>query len=209
MDYNANNQNPNGYELGWDDSISHQDTEFVLLSDGDYEFEIVNFERGSHNGSAKLPPCKKAVVTFRIKNPAGEPVSIKENFYLHSTQMNKLCNFFRCIGQGEDANGQIRMNWNAVIGSTGRVTIGTKLYNDKKYNEIKKFLPKQAGSAPAVPGYTTPATYAPQPTYQPAQAPAAYAPPQPTYPQVNTATPWDQGQQGQQAPYQGYTAGKF
>lgn len=208
MDYNTSNQNPNGYELGWEDSISQQDTEFVLLPDGDYDYEVVNFERGSYNGGDKLPPCKKAIVTLRIKNPAGETVTIKENFFLHSKCMNSLVSFFKSIGQSEDANGQIRMNWNAVVGASGRCTIGTKTYNGKKYNEVKKYLPK-ASSAHAVPGYTAPATYAPQTAYQPAQSPAAYAPSQPTYPQVNTAVPWDQNQQGQQAPYQGYTAGKF
>ena len=207
MDYNASNQNPSGYELGWEDSISQQDTEFVLLPDGDYEYEVVNFERGSYNGGDKLPPCKKAIVTFRIKNPVGDPVSIKENFFLHSKCMNSLVSFFKSIGQSEDANGQIRMNWNAVVGASGRCTIGAKTYNGKKYNEIKKYLPK-AVSAPAVPGYAAPAAYAPQTPYQPASAPAAYVS-QPTYPQVPTATPWDQGQQGQQVPYQGYTAGKF
>ena len=183
MDYNANNQNPNGYELGWEDSISQQETEFVLLPDGDYDFEVVNFERSTYNGGAKLPPCKKAIISLRIKNPNGENVSVKDNFFLHSKCMNSLVDFFKSIGQVEDASGQIRMNWNAVIGSSGRCTVGTKTYNDKKYNEVKKYLPKSGGVAPTVPGYGAPAGYAPQPAYPPAQAP--YTPPQQNnYPQV-------------------------
>ena len=41
-------------ELNWDDEIS-QESEFTLLEDGDYDFEVTKFERGRSNGSEKIP----------------------------------------------------------------------------------------------------------------------------------------------------------
>ena len=35
------------------------------------------------------------------------------------------------------------MNWNTVPGSSGRCQIGFRTYNNKKYNEVKKFYPKE------------------------------------------------------------------
>ena len=37
-------------ELGWDDEISNDGEEFTVLPAGDYDFEVVAFERGRHDG---------------------------------------------------------------------------------------------------------------------------------------------------------------
>ena len=58
-------------ELGWNDVIENDSPEFVILPDGDYNFEVVDFERGRHNGSEKLPPCNKAIVHIRIEGIIG------------------------------------------------------------------------------------------------------------------------------------------
>ena len=57
------NQNQ-GYELAWDGVIEKDAPDFILLKEGDYDFEITNFERQRHPGSqnGKLPPCPKAVI---------------------------------------------------------------------------------------------------------------------------------------------------
>ena len=60
------NNIPNpGRELGWNDTIEH-DSEYTLLPEGDYDFEVTRLERARHNGSAKLPACNKAVLTLRL-----------------------------------------------------------------------------------------------------------------------------------------------
>lgn len=205
------NQNQTGHQLDWNSTITKTEEEYVIFPEGIYDFEIINFERGQHNGSEKLPPCKKVTVQFRLRNNEGQTTVVRENLFLYSTQMNKLCRFFEAIGQGPDAQGNIRMNWNAVIGSTGRAQVGVRTYNGNKYNEIKRY---EKPSAPAAPNYGAPQqTY--QQTYQPAP-PTAPAPtfgtPQPqqaTYPVVNTPTPWDGSGQLQQTPFQGYNGGKF
>ena len=42
------------------------DNEFQILPDGDYNFTVTGFERGRHQGSAKLPPCNKAIITLKM-----------------------------------------------------------------------------------------------------------------------------------------------
>ena len=45
-------------EFGWDDEIEN-DSEFQILPDGDYNFTVTGFERGRHQGSAKLRRATK------------------------------------------------------------------------------------------------------------------------------------------------------
>ena len=53
-------------EFNWDDTIEKDSTDFVLLQEGDYDFEVESYERARHGGSEKLPPCNKAVLKLRI-----------------------------------------------------------------------------------------------------------------------------------------------
>ena len=137
-------------ELGWDDQIENDGSEFVTLPAGDYDFIIVGFERGRHGGSDKLPACNKAIVEIKITGPEGE-TTIKHNLFLHSKTEGILCAFFTSIGQRKKGE-KVSMNWNAVIGSTGRAKVAIKkwTYDGKDYegNEIKKFYePTESGPA--------------------------------------------------------------
>lgn len=140
--------------LDWDSSIENDSPDFVLLPEGDYNFEVIEFERARHNGSEKLPPCNKAVVHIKIETPQGVSV-IRHNLFLHTKTEGMLCAFFAGIGQRKKGE-RLKMNWNTVVGSRGRCKVGIKTYNDKQYNEIKKFY------EPA-PSTSQPQT-APQPT---------------------------------------------
>lgn len=131
-----------GRELGWDDQIETDGPEFVVLPEGDYDFEVVEFERGRHAGSDKLPPCNKATVHIKITGPEGVS-TIRHNLFLHSITEGMLCAFFTAIGQRKKGE-RATMNWNTVVGSKGRAKIGIKNWtNDagetKTFNEIKKF----------------------------------------------------------------------
>jgi hypothetical protein len=131
----------NGYELNWDSTIEH-DSEFVTLPEGDYDFEVVEFERARHNGSEKLPACGKAIIHIKIEGKEGTSI-IKHNLFLHSTTEGMLCAFFTGIGQRKHGE-KLQMNWNKVIGSKGRAKVGIRKFtNDKgqvlEFNEIKKF----------------------------------------------------------------------
>jgi len=141
-------------ELGWDDVIEN-DSEFILLPEGDYPFMVIDFERGRHGGSQKLPPCNKAILTINIASDQGD-VTIKHNLFLHSKCEGLLCNFFTAIGQREKGE-KLKMDWNKVKGSTGECHIIIDEYKGKdgnlyKSNKIKRFLePKQTSSGPVQP----------------------------------------------------------
>ncbi|MCK9327925.1 MAG: hypothetical protein M0P69_20690 [Bacteroidales bacterium] len=131
-----------GYEIGWDDQIEHDSPEFILLPEGDYDFKVIDFERGRHNGSEKLPPCNKAIVHIKIEGREGVS-KIRHQLFLHSITEGMLCAFFTAIGQRKKGE-RVTMNWSAVPGATGRAKVGIRKWtNDKgetlEFNEIKRF----------------------------------------------------------------------
>lgn len=126
-----------GRELGWDDVIENDGPDFVLLPAGDYDFEVVEIERGRHNGSEKLPPCNKAIVHIRIEGKEGVSI-IRHQLFLHTITEGMLCAFFVGIGQRQKGE-RITMNFNQVVGSKGRCKVGIRKYEGKDYNEVKKF----------------------------------------------------------------------
>ncbi len=137
-----------GREYSWDDQIE-KDSEFILLPEGDYDFEVMSFERGRHAGSDKLPPCNKAILTIKIESPEGD-TTVKHNLFLHSSVEGMLCAFFSAIGQRQKGE-KITMNWNAVTGSRGRCKAGIRKWTgddgvERSSNEIKKFYEKAAAT---------------------------------------------------------------
>ena len=137
-------------ELQWDDTITKDSSDFILLPEGDYNFTVESFERGRHGGSEKLPPCNKAVLTLRIETAEGT-ARITHNLFLHSKTEGMLSAFFTCIGQKKKGE-PLKMNWNQVPGSSGRCKIGIHSYKnrdgeDRQSNDVKKFYPKEDGPA--------------------------------------------------------------
>ena len=133
-----------GRELGWEDTISKDSSEFEPIPEGDYEFTIEKYERARSQGKGKFPPCNMAVVYFRIADRDREVV-IRENFILHSSLEWKLSELFRGIGAKKEGE-EVRMNWNLLPGATGRAQVSLDPdRNDpsKKYNHIKKIYPKE------------------------------------------------------------------
>src|SRR5699024_2321324 len=113
-----------------------------ILPEGDYDFEIIDFERGRHNGSEKLPPCNKAVVHVRVEGKEGVTI-IKNNLFLHSKTEGMLCAFFAAIGHRKKGE-PLKMDWPAVPSSKGRCKDGIRKWTKDEgkemiLNEIKKF----------------------------------------------------------------------
>lgn len=137
-------------ELQWDDTIERDASEFTLFPDGDYNFTVESFERARHNGSDNLPACNKAILKLRITAKEGETL-LTHNLFLHTKTEGLLSAFFSSIGQKKKGE-PLRMDWNMVPGSTGRLKLGIRDYKnkdgeDRKSNEIKKFYPKEEGPA--------------------------------------------------------------
>lgn len=130
-------------ELGWDDNVENDSPDFILLAEGDYDFEVTGFERARHPGSEKLPPCNKAIVTITIESEQGT-VNIKYNLFLHTKCEGLLCAFFTGIGHRKHGE-RLRMkdSWPRLIGSKGRCKVKPREWKNDKgeivyLNEIKK-----------------------------------------------------------------------
>lgn len=145
---------PNQYqnqEIGWDEAIEN-DNEFTLLPEGDYQFTVVKFERARHNGSEKLPPCNKAVLTIEVTDGVNR-AQIVHNLFLHRKCEGMLCAFFTAIGQRRHGE-QLVPRWNQVAGSGGTCKVGVRTWtgNDgqpRQSNEIRKFYEPGRPAAPA------------------------------------------------------------
>lgn len=124
--------------LDWDDEIE-KENEFVLLPEGVYDFEVVKFERGYHNGSDKLPACKKAILTIKISDGKGKETTIIHNLFLHTKTEGMISAFF--LATGEKKHGEaIRPNWSGVTGAKGKCKVIVDTYNGNQYNKIKSFV---------------------------------------------------------------------
>ncbi len=144
------------HELSWDSAIEKDAPEFILLPEGDYDFTVTKFERGRHNGSAKLPPCNKAVIYLSIETPEGNAV-IQHQLFLHTKTEGMLSAFFTAIGQKKKGE-KITMNWNAVVGAKGRCKVYIDSWTgnngeERKSNKIRKFYEPEEVK-PSVGGFT-------------------------------------------------------
>lgn len=130
------------HELDWEDEISNEGGEYVLLEEGDYNFTVAAFERGRFPGSAKIPACKKATLTLAVNANEGT-ATVKYDLILYSTLEWKICEFFRSIGQKKHGE-KVAMNWGSVIGSKGRARFVPRSYTKKDgstgvVNNVEKF----------------------------------------------------------------------
>ena len=101
-------------ELEWNDVIEKDGNEYVLLTEGDYDFTVESFDRGHHNGSDKLPPCNKAMLKLRVESEQGTAY-INHNLFLHTITEGMLSAFFASIGQKRKGE-PLRMDWGKVPG---------------------------------------------------------------------------------------------
>ena len=148
--YNANL----GAEIGWDDEIS-QESNFVLLEPGDYDFTVTSFERKRFGGSDKMCACNQAVLHIDV----GE-ATIFDNLFMNKKAEWRISQFFAAIGQKQKGVPFVP-NWNAVPGSSGRCKVGVRTWTgndgeERKNNEIKEFYAPDPGPTtqqPAQPSY--------------------------------------------------------
>jgi hypothetical protein len=131
-------------ELGWDDEIEKDGGEFIILPAGEYGFTVTKFERGRFAGSTKMPACNQAKLELTVHSEQGDVV-VFHNMLLHTKTEGFLSNFFAGIGQKKKGE-KLRMNWNTVVGSSGRCKLAIHEWtgNDgqkKQNNEVKTFIP--------------------------------------------------------------------
>ncbi|MFC6464978.1 hypothetical protein ACFP65_08350 [Marinilactibacillus sp. GCM10026970] len=143
----------NAGALGWDDEIS-QESSFVLLPEGEYDFVVEKMERGQYQPSpnSKINVASpQAELTLKIQTPEGE-ATVFERLILHTATEWKLSEFFISIGQKKKGE-PTRPNWGQVPGSRGRAKIEINKYTDKnknprENNRVESFLEPVAGQQP-------------------------------------------------------------
>lgn len=135
-----------GMELGWEDEIQQDSQESIKLAEGDYDFEVAEFERARFNGSEKVPACNQAKLKLRVETPDGTAI-VFHNLFLNTKFEWQLSAFFCAIGQKRRGE-PLKMNWNTVVGAKGRARIGAREYNGKTYNQVKKFYDAPETTSP-------------------------------------------------------------
>lgn len=128
-------------EFGWDDEIVAE-SEYTLLPEGDYDFEVTNFERGRSSGSSKMPPCNMAILTFRVSD-GKQSTTVMDYLVLHSKMEWKLSQFFLSIGQKKHGE-PLKMDWSKVQGAKGRCKVIVEKYTtdkgeERESNKISKY----------------------------------------------------------------------
>lgn len=139
--------------MDWDDVIENDGQEYIILPEGDYEFEVTAFERGRFPGGAKVPACNKAALTLQVTDPAGIAV-IKVDLLLYKSLEWRLSGFFRCIGMKKHGE-RLVMDWNKVVGKRGFAHFKPRTYTgrdgeERQSNDVDRFYdydPKQMSKA--------------------------------------------------------------
>lgn len=133
--------------LDWGSEIS-EESSFILLDEGDYQFTVTNLEKERYDGGAKIPACPMARLTISIQDKkTGTEVELREQLLLHKKMEWKISEFFICIGQKEEGK-PLTPNWDKVIGSTGSAEIELNSYVNKNgenrtNNRVKRWLAPQ------------------------------------------------------------------
>ncbi len=133
----------NNEVLDWDGVLESDGSEFTVLPEGDYIFEVTNMERGSFPGSEKMCACAKATITLKITTDKGEVVNVFDDLILHKKMEWKLSQFFRAIGLKKKGE-RLVMDWNKVIGARGKVHVFVNKYTAKdgtprENNKVAKY----------------------------------------------------------------------
>lgn len=137
--------------LDWDSPIdsSNVSMEYEVLPEGEYAFKVLKFERRNYAGGEKIPPCPMAYMEIELDGNNGKKGRAFQRLFMVKKMEYVIARFFISIGTMKKGE-QVRPNWAAVAGATGRCSVVIREYDGKKHNEIKSFLEPKENK-----GYTT------------------------------------------------------
>ena len=142
-------------EMPWDASIEQEGDGHILLPEGDYLARITRVDKQRHPGSAKIPPCNKAVLTFLVDAPEG-PVNVYSSFLLHKRMEWKLSQLFRGIGAKKPGERMV-MDWAKVENARCRIHIRPRKYEKdgetREVNDVEKIYDYNEADFPADPDW--------------------------------------------------------
>jgi len=147
------NSSPASGCMGWDDVIEDDGQEFITLPEGDYAFQVIDFERGRFPGGRKIPPCNMASLTLEVRTPEGT-AHIRTDLILYHSLEWKISSFFRSIGEKEKGK-RLAMNWDRVINARGRAHFKPRTYvgsdgQEHTVNNVDRFYDYDAEKMKAI-----------------------------------------------------------
>lgn len=138
--------------LGWDDQFEDTMPKRIVLPEGEYDFEVVHFERRRYDGGARLPACPMAVYDLKVTDNEGHSTEIEHRLFLHTRTQGFIVDFFVALGLME-RDGKATMPWNQAVGRTGRAKVKVRKWTgddgqERQNNEVDHFIdPPAAGGA--------------------------------------------------------------
>jgi len=142
-----------GYD--WDEEVQTSDSSFHSFVEGDYDFKVVDFERGRVK-SGKNAGANQAIYTFRITDGAGHSSEEKYFIPLVESLTWKATKFFKSIGAipvNQPSGEKVRFPWGEVVGMAGRCHVKPRTWTgddgvERTGNDVTECL---------LPGEATPA----------------------------------------------------
>lgn len=130
--------------MGWDDQFEDTMPKRVVLPEGEYDFEVTNFERRRYDGGPNIPACPMAMYTLKVTAPDGQSATIDHRLFLHTRTQGFIVDFFVAIGLME-RDGKATMPWNQAVGRTGRAKVIIREWTGsdgkpRSNNEIDHFI---------------------------------------------------------------------
>ena len=107
---------------GWDDEVEVSESSFHAFEEGDYDFKVVDFERGRVK-SGKNAGANQAIYTLRISDAAGNSGEEKYFIPLVDSLRWKASKFFKSIGAiaaDTKSGDSVKFPWGEVVGMSGR-----------------------------------------------------------------------------------------
>jgi hypothetical protein len=137
-----------GQALGWDDEGQVQDSQFELVPEGEYDYEVTNFKRERFDGSDKMAACPVAALQLKCTNvETGLVATGFCRLFLNSKVQWRIAAFFKSCGlidpnAAEGARMPMSL-FDGAVGCTGRVKVkitkskrGDRTYENNDFNFV-------------------------------------------------------------------------
>lgn len=136
-------KNTENMDLDWDDGISAEagESEYEVLPIGEYEFEVVDFEKTFSKSDKKM-----AKLTLEIIYD-GKKFKVWDYIVLTQNMAWKIASFFECLGLKKKGTALKQMPWNQIMEKKGRVKIKHEEYNGQTSPKVDAYIPSIASTA--------------------------------------------------------------
>lgn len=138
---NATKKDGEDKAIEWGDTIAWEDApEYVVLPPGNYEFTVMNWDRGHYEGNPATGKiaCNTARVTVAVETDKGTAYA-KYTFYLKKSAIGFVRDFFLCIGLMKKGEA-FTPDFDKAIGCKGMAQFDNRPYKGNTYNDVKKWI---------------------------------------------------------------------